>query len=182
MLSHFVGKYQTDTRAKTDRDLAAGVCCRLNRAVCPSAASAPLSGAKVPFALTFSGCPSKAASARFSCAKVPHAFALWAACPSAVSAWLFATAVAVAKGIPSPWLRHRDLVCLAGFVRRLWREFGLWAGSAIAPIIRLFRPAARTGVHADGTCDQAFDGHAAIPLKVEQGAATLEGIRPQGAG
>jgi hypothetical protein len=23
------------------------------------------------------------------------------------------------KGIPSPWLRHRDLVCLAGFVRKL---------------------------------------------------------------
>ena len=23
------------------------------------------------------------------------------------------------KGIPSPWLRHSDLVCLAGFMRRL---------------------------------------------------------------
>jgi hypothetical protein len=86
------------------------------------------------------------------------------------------------KGIPSPWLRHRDLVCLAGFVRRLRLKFGMWSGSGIAPSIRLFRPAARTGVHADGTCDQAFDGHAARPLKVEQGAATLEGIRPQGAG
>jgi hypothetical protein len=56
----------------------------------------------VPCALAFSGCPSTAASARFSSAKVPHAFALLAACPLAVGAWLFATAVAVAKAS-----RHR---------------------------------------------------------------------------
>jgi hypothetical protein len=52
------------------------------------------------------------------------------------------------------------------------------SGSGIAPSMRLFRPAARTRVHADGTCDQAFDGHAARPLKVEQGPATVNKIRP----
>ena len=86
------------------------------------------------------------------------------------------------KGIPSPWLRHRDLVCLAGFVRRLRRKFCVWSGSAIAPSIRLFRPAARTGVHADGTCDQAFDGHCFQALEARQNRATVSGIRPKGAG
>jgi hypothetical protein len=82
------------------------------------------------------------------------------------------------KGIPSPWLRHRDLVCLAGFVRGLWCKLSMWSGSGFAPSIRLFKPAARTGVHADVTCDQAFDGHAARPLKVEQRPATVNNIRP----
>jgi len=102
VLSRFVGKCRTDACAKTNRGGATGVCWGLNRAVCPPSASATLSGAKVPCALAFSGCPSTAASARFSSAKVPHAFALLAACPLAVSVWLFATAVAVAKAS-----RHR---------------------------------------------------------------------------
>jgi len=102
VLSRIVGECRADAIAKTNRGWATGVCWRLNRAVCPPVASATLSGAKVPFAFAFSGCPSTAASARLISAKVPHALALWAACPLAVSAWLFATAVAVAKAS-----RHR---------------------------------------------------------------------------
>jgi hypothetical protein len=87
---------------------------RLNRAVCPWAASSPLSGTKVPCALAFSGCPSQAASGRLSGAKVPHALALLAACPLAVSVWLFATAVAVAKAS-----RHRGCATVTWCVWRV---------------------------------------------------------------
>jgi hypothetical protein len=64
--------------------------------------------------------------------------------PSAVSVWLFATDVTVAAGIPSPWLRHRDVVCLAGLVRTLWRKHGLRFCADIAKSARWPRPAART--------------------------------------
>jgi hypothetical protein len=67
----------------------------------------------VPWALAFSGCPSMAASGRLSSAKVPHALVLLAACPLAVSAWLFATAVAVAKAS-----RHRGCATVTWCVRR----------------------------------------------------------------
>jgi hypothetical protein len=86
------------------------------------------------------------------------------------------------KDIPSPWLRHRDFVCLAGFVRRLWREHRMRSGSGFAPSMRLFRPAARTRVHAEGTCDQAFDGRCFQALEARQNQATFFGIRPKGAG
>jgi hypothetical protein len=114
VLSRFVGEYRTDASAKTNRGWATGGCWRLNRAVCPPAACSPLSGAKVPCALAFSSCPSTAASARFSSAKVPHALALWAACPLAVSACLFATAVAVAKAS-----RHRGCATVTWCVWRV---------------------------------------------------------------
>jgi hypothetical protein len=74
----------------------------------------PLSCAKVPCALALSGCPSQAASGRLSSAKVPCAFALWAVCPLAVSVWLFATAVAVAKAS-----RHRGCATVTWCV---WRD------------------------------------------------------------
>jgi hypothetical protein len=85
-------------------------------------------------------------------------------------------------GIPSPWLCHRDFVCLAGFMRKLWHKHGMRSGSGIAPSIRMFRPAARTGVHADGTCDQAFGEHCFQALEPRQNQATVFGIRPKGAG
>jgi hypothetical protein len=96
---------RTAIRTNRSRGLPAGAFRRLNRAVCPLAASSTLSGAKVP-----------------------HALALLSACPLAFSAWLFATAVAVAKGIPSPWLRHRDFVCSTGFMHVLWRKCGMRSG------------------------------------------------------
>jgi hypothetical protein len=114
VLSHFVGECRTDASAKTIRGGATGVCWRLNRAVCPPAASATLSCAKVPCALAFTGCPSTAASGRLSSAKVPHALALLAACPLAVSAWLFATAIAVAKAS-----RHRGYATVTWCVWRV---------------------------------------------------------------
>jgi hypothetical protein len=67
-------------------------------------------------------------------------------------------------------------------MHRLWRKFGMRFGSGIAPSIRLFRPAARTGVHADGTYDQAFGGHFFQALEARQNQATVSGIRPKGAG
>jgi hypothetical protein len=86
------------------------------------------------------------------------------------------------KCIPSPWLRHRDFVCSKGFMRRLWHKHGMRSGSGIAPSIRVFRPAARTGVHADVTGDQAFGGHCLQALEAREIQATVIGIRPQGAG
>jgi hypothetical protein len=86
------------------------------------------------------------------------------------------------KGIPSPWLRHRDLVCLAGFVRTLWRELSIWRGSGFASGIRLSKPAARTRVHADVTRYQACGGHCLQALEARQNQATVFGIRPHGAG
>jgi len=86
------------------------------------------------------------------------------------------------KGIPSPWLRHRDLVCSTGFVRRLWLTRGMRSGSGLASGSRLSRPAARTRVHADVTCDQVFGGHCFQALEARKNQATVIGIRPQGAG
>ena len=109
-----VDEYRTDARANSNCGWAAGVPHGLNRAVCPLAASASPSCAQVPFALAFSGCPSQAASGRFSGAKVPHALAWLAACPLAVSAWLFATAEAVAKAA-----RHRGYATVTWCVWRV---------------------------------------------------------------
>jgi hypothetical protein len=58
--------------------------------------------------------------------------------------WLFATAVAVAKFIPSPRLRRRDFVYLRGFLPVLWRKQARQSGQRIAPSTRWPRPAART--------------------------------------
>jgi hypothetical protein len=82
---------RTAIRTNRSRGLRAGAFRRLNRAVCPLAASSTLSGAKVP-----------------------HALALFAACPLAVSVWLFATAVAVAKAS-----RHRGCATVTLCVRRV---------------------------------------------------------------
>jgi hypothetical protein len=109
-----VDEYRTGARANANRDWAAGVRQRLYRAACPWAASSPLSSAKVPCALAFSGCPSQAASGRLSGAKVPHALAWLAACPLAVSTRLFATANAVAKAS-----RHRGCATLTLCVWRV---------------------------------------------------------------
>ena len=119
-----VDEYRTDARANSNCGWVSGVYRRLNRAVCPLAASSPLSCAQVPFALAFSGCPSQAASGRLSGAKVPHALAWLAACPLAVSAWLFATAEAVAKAA-----RHRGC---ATVTRCVWRVSCAGSGANLA--------------------------------------------------
>jgi hypothetical protein len=93
-----------------------------------------VSCAKVPCALAFSGCPSQAASGRFSGAKVPHAKAWLAVCPLAVSAWLFATAEAVAKAA-----RHRGFATVTWCV---WRVS--WAGSGANLARSLARPLRRS--------------------------------------
>ena len=58
----------------------------------------------------------------------------------------------------------------------------MWSGSGFASGFRLSKPAARTGVHAGVTLDQAFDGHCLQALEARENQATVIGIRPQGAG
>jgi hypothetical protein len=95
--------------------------------------------------------------------------------------WVVCNGCCRRKGISSPWLRHRDLVCLAGFVRGLWRKGLLWSGQVAASGVRWFKLAARTRP-CSGLTVQAFGGRCLQGLEARNNQATVIGIRPQGAG
>jgi hypothetical protein len=114
-------------------------------------------------------------------AKVPHAVGLVGCLSCGSQRSVVCHGCCRRKGISSPWLRHRDLVCLAGFVGQLWHKWKVWSGSGFASGVRLSRLAARTR-SCSGLTVQAFVVRCFQDLEARGNQATVFGIRPQGAG
>jgi hypothetical protein len=90
----------------------------------------------VPCALAFSGFPSKGGQRSVQQRQSATRAGLVGCLSVGSQRLVVCNGYCRSKGIPSPWLRHPDLVCLEGFVRKLWRKCGMWSGPGFASSVQ----------------------------------------------